>query len=577
MMWDVTVAVIAVVAAGFIIHRFRLWLAQQLFLIACWHWLSGWRADGRYGRGRRALRRCTGTATAVGLAALWAWSPWAAAPVTLGVALGLALIGVFVVWDGIWQFRHRRTWLRPLHLRAHELAQVDLRRPPGEWLTVERDRSKAVLELPAGWAGETKDKKRLEEVAAGALGMESPVATWRLAGPKPQLTLLACSSPPPYVPFDSYVIAEMANCAPDELFVGIGVNDEPVRVSLATDSPHLAIAGGTGGTKSNIAGFFLLQLLVRGGIGMVLDAKRRLSYPWLLKDGQGELAQLPCVGYGWTVNQLHEGMSWLPTEMDRRGDVAFAGMDTRGLVHATVGARMFTLAEELNMAVPRLRQHWAGVRQPGDPAKSPAFTGLAEGAFTGRQVLAHMLLVGQMLTAEVTGSRDSAVREQCGIKLLCRYGQPTWRALCGDIPMAPSPDHVGRWQVVTGRKVRQVQTPHLDPVAARRMVLESEMAQLPPGMPRSLMAHVTVPALVAANGVPPAAETVSATVAAPRLVTLKEAVASGELHPLTTEGGLMMQRHRDRDFPVNHGKGGKTGRAYLYELAELAAYDAERR
>src|SRR5262249_60063134 len=64
---------------------------------------------------------------------------------------------------------------------------------------------------------------------------------------------------------------------------------------------------------------------------------------------------------------------------------------------AKVGPRLFTMAEELNLAVPRLRSHWQESRPPGAPSKSPAFTGLAETAFAGRQVRMHLVLIGQAL------------------------------------------------------------------------------------------------------------------------------------------------------------------------------------
>src|SRR5262249_59211343 len=171
------------------------------------------------------------------------------------------------------------------------------------------------------------------------------------------------------------------------------------------------------------------------------------------------------------VEELHDGRAWRSEELDRRGDVAFAGMDPRGQVHAKVGPRLFTMAEELNLAVPRLRSHWKESRPPGAPSKSPAFTGLAESAFAGRQVRMHLVLIGQALTAEVTGSKDSSVRQQCGIKLLTRYELALWRMMCGDVPMPPPPTQLGRYQAVTAGGVRLVQTPELDPVRAREMVL----------------------------------------------------------------------------------------------------------
>jgi hypothetical protein len=75
-------------------------------------------------------------------------------------------------------------------------------------------------------------------------------------------------------------------------------NDEIIRASLGTDSPHRHQHGYWGG-QVNLAGFLLLQMLVRSAIGQVLTPKRRLSYPWLLgrRDRQQQLPN----AYAWTT------------------------------------------------------------------------------------------------------------------------------------------------------------------------------------------------------------------------------------------------------------------------------------
>jgi hypothetical protein len=289
-----------------------------------------------------------------------------------------------------------------------------------------------------------------------------------------------------------------------------------------------------------------------------------------------QLAQLPNIAYAWTTAQLHASMAWLDTELDRRGDVAFAGMDTRGKVHAKVGARLFTITEELNLAVPRLKTYWSENRQPDDPKKSPAFTGLGATAFAGRQVRMHLVLIGQMLTAEATGSRDSSVRTNCGIMLLAKYGQRSWRIMAEDIPMPPPSDVVGRVQVVTAGRAREAQVPQMDEVLARQMVLDGVISPLPydmPCQPRQ-MAVTGAPVLVGA-GLSPAAETVSVTPLEPRLVGLKAAAESGELGPGTTLGALRMARHRREKtgFPEPVER----GREDMFDLAELIQWDAARR
>jgi hypothetical protein len=297
------------------------------------------------------------------------------------------------------------------------------------------------------------------------------------------------------------------------------------------------------------------------------------------------LDQLPNVAYAWTTEQLHDGGAWLSAELDRRGDVAFAGMDTRGRVHANVGPRQFTMAEEMNLAVPRLRQHWGLIRKPGEPAKSPALTGIGEDAFAGRQVRKHLVMIGQALTAEVTGSKDSSVRQQCGIKLLTRYELALWRMMCGDAQMPPSPTQLGRYQAVTAGGVRLVQTPELDPVVAREMVLAGDIGELHPLTPLSLVtgirrvaAHMASPALVTGSPVSAAGPVTGA----PRvMVTLKQAVERGHVGPHTTRNALKMAIWRDHQRPESEQMApwpvSRDGKEDLYLADEIAAFEASRR
>lgn len=57
-------------------------------------------------------------------------------------------------------------------------------------------------------------------------------------------------------------------------------------------------------------------------------------------------------------------------------------------------------------------------------------------------------------------------------------------------------------------------------------------------------------------------------------VSLQEAVRLGILHPSTTIASLRMARHRDPAFPERKAV---AGRDYLYDAADLAAYDEARR
>ena len=161
-------AVLLVGTAGYWLARAHRWLAGVWFLGVAWRLLSGHRQDGKPGRMRRAAWRSGGVLAVVVLVA-----GWLASPQVTGWALILCFtVSVMVVTWRAWRllagWRHHRVWLRPLHLAAHEVAQIDRRRRPGEWLAVEPDRSRAVLALPSGWPADATDKPRLGAMAAAA-------------------------------------------------------------------------------------------------------------------------------------------------------------------------------------------------------------------------------------------------------------------------------------------------------------------------------------------------------------------------------------------------------------------------
>ena len=589
--------------AGYACFSLGRWVAAQWLIVRAWRWFSGEAHHGKpvtdagwFRKGQRPLTR-------TGHAAKWWHLPrWKRAvhrtggtfavlvvvtavlvnPVVTVAVLGfLAVAGAaLAVLASVRRVRRRearRSFLFPLHLAAHELAGVPRATRAESWIKPELDTGGAVrgvtLELPAGWPSDTKDEAKLAAIVGAKAAIESPKVTWRRDGPVPLLVLRHSPPPPGHVTMER-LLPELPKLKAHELLLGVGKNEELVKASLATDSPHIAITAGTGGTKSNLGGWLLFQMLILGAIGVALDAKRRLSYPWILKDENRDLVQLPNMGYAHTVAQLHDGMSWLSEELDRRGDVAFAGMDTRGQVHANVGPEFFALAEELNLAIPRLRAHYQENRPPGGPSKSPAFTGLGETAFAGRQVRMHLILIGQMLTAEVTGSKDSSVRSQCGIKLLTRYELALWRMMCGDVPMPPSPSQVGRFQAVTADGVREVQTPELDPVLARQLVLAGTIGELPQSIPLSLVTGIPEVARMASSPADVTGSGPLAVTAGPERMTLKEIVDKGRVRPGTTLAALKMARFRDKSgFPEEKGR---RGQAALYDPKELEDYDMAR-
>jgi len=178
-----------------------------------------------------------------------------------------------------------------------------------------------------------------------------------------------------------------------------------------------------------------------------------------------------------------------------------------------------------------------------------------------------------MLTADVTGGRDSSLKQNVGVWAMARYGAAGWRTAVGDIPMPPSPDNPGRMQMVMARGVRETQAPLIDLDLAREYAVAGTVTPCPAGMPGA----VTVSRVPALQGAPDQSgvtvTTPPARIAAGRMVTLSEAVSIGVVHRDTTLAALRMARFR-RELP---DAAGKRGTALEYDAAELAAWDLARR
>lgn len=594
-------AVVIVVAIGYWLSRFGRFTAAQWFLVRSWRWLSGEAHHGRpitdagwFRGGERALTttghatrwwhlprwkragiRSGSTLTLAGLVAGWMAAP----AVTLIFVASTAFAGLsaftWVLTRRILSLKRQRTWLHPLHLAAHELAGIPRAQRAASWIKAELDEGgavrKAVLELPPGWPADVKDKQRLVAIAAAKLGIEAPEPEWRSAGPKPLLTLTHSESLPELVEYDE-VAAAVERAGPHELVSGLGKKGSVVKASLATDSPHAAINMGTGAGKSSLVAFWLMQELRRGSIAMVLDSKW-FSHPWLYKDEEGEYSQLPNVAYLSSPEQLHAGMVWLGKELDRRNQVARRAVTASGELRGNVGPRLIILAEELNFAMPQLRQYWADTREPSDVKKSPALTGFGGVAFAGRAVKMHLFLIGQMLTAEVTGSKDSSVKENVGITAMARYGPPGWNTAVGkNVPMPPSPSVLGRVQLVTASGVRETQAPRPDLLLYRELAMSGTVTPCPAGMPGAVGVSKAAQLAHGGSDMPVVSETVPVLGDPASRVTLSEAVdqkiVRRSLH------AVRKASQRDPDFPEALGQ---RGLANEYDPVQLAEYEAGRR
>jgi hypothetical protein len=252
-------------------------------------------------------------------------------------------------------------------------------------------------------------------------------------------------------------------------------------------------------------------------------------------------------------------MVWLGVELQRRTEVAERRVNAKGDILGDVGPPLWIIAEEMNLATPRLKQYWASIRTQDDPKRSPALDGMAAVSFAGRAVRMHLIVIGQMLTAATLGGGD--VRENIGVRMMARYTANSWK-MQTDLPMPPSSDVPGRVQVIASGSVREAQVPLMNFEQARDLAVSGTVTPCPPDMPGiGHVAHVPLPRS------PDTASDLGFVLGpspsrAPGTLTLREAAAEGLFPSLAAARKAVQRRELE--------PAGRDGSSNLYYLSDLA-------
>ena len=420
-----------------------------------------------------------------GLALGW-WRWRAGTEWVLGIAAGTAA-GALAVWAA-WTVRmweHHREKEFPLHVALAPVLGIPLTTRPREWLEIPVDyatntEAEVVIYPPGDFTGSDADRQAVTRTVTAKLPeIEAPDAQWNLGGREPHIIFTHSQPPPALVTWEN-VAEHVKGASASELVIGIGKRDQLITRSLKSDSPHLLISMGSGGGKSNLAAFLLVQALMRGWIALILDAKY-MSHPWAYKDMDAEYGLLPNIGYVRRTDQLHAAMAWLGKEFEQRTQEADKVINAKGDFLGPIGSPLLIIAEEMNMASDRLKAYWADTREKGDPRKSPAFTGFNAVSCGGRGVGMHLVTIAQQGRSDVVGG--GAARENMGLRFLARYTANSWKMLAGDLPMPPSPEVDGRIQCVAGASVAEVQVPLMDFEQVRELAMSGTVTSCPAGMP----------------------------------------------------------------------------------------------
>jgi hypothetical protein len=322
---------------------------------------------------------------------------------------------------------------------------------------------------------------------------------------------------------------------------------------LHSDACHVALSIGPGGGKTLAARALAIQVLFKGGLVIVLNAKKT-GYNWT--------RGLPNVAHAKTIDDIADVLIWLNTERKRREDVVEAAGDIEDEVpdDVHVGPRILAIFEEQNLTVPKLK-----VQHPD------AFEALGDLNFAGRAALIHLLAIAQRYSAKAAGGGD--VRAAVNARVLGRYDKRAWNMLADSFPM-PAPNNApGRVQVVTD-EVHEAQMPKVGGQEAHDYALSGVVARCPVEMPSRCAAGVPVLAGQVGNSGPEqplSHETAPPLALPPGLIGLSAAVGDGTIS--LSLAAVRKRRQRDPRFPSPRGHDGPE---LLFDVAELIAWEDAR-
>jgi hypothetical protein len=482
-----------------------------------------------------------------------------------------AVAGGYAAVRGALNWRHRRHWVRPLHLAL----EGPLGLPDGVWpasyLHIPRDYPNRTdvgrIDLPASYVGVGGGQSQIAEIVKTKLGLTDASVTFKLAGREPHLVIRQTPRPPAKVLFADAEVRELVAAAKESApLIGLGPQRRSVSVDLDAESPHVLVSASTGGGKSVITRTMTAQMLHHGGQMTVLDFKRH-SHKW----ARG----LPNVHYCRDIAEIHDALVELGEEGHRRNIVVD---EWEGEGDAPVGPRHAVLVEEANATISKLKRYWAQVRGKNDPKESPAIDSLREILFMGRAVQMHVLLVAQSATANALGGPE--VRECFATRILSRYTRNAWMMLVPEVqPIPRSTRHVGRAQVVLGGLATETQVVFFTDVEARELASSgtvASFAQAPqdarPAAPEDARPGVTVtrhdddgesvylgerpsvsrdvtPHLTLLKGGPDAVDIPPMPTVPPQIPRYSLAAAAREgIVPMTADA-LRQAKRRDAEFP----------------------------
>lgn len=384
-------------------------------------------------------------------------------------------------------------------------------------------------------------KENMLNAVRERLGHGALDARWNMEGARPHAELFTPPQPPSLIDWDT-----MLDHA-DEVSPYLGHSaGHAVRWDLGDDSPHLAVAGGSGSGKSELLAWIVAQFM-RGGAGIVVLDPKYSSHRWLMR--------VPQVLYCTEAQMLHDTILWLDAELRRRGLASQHSTEQQ--------PRIVVVLEERNSMQTMLREHWNTIRPRGWRGASPALAALDRLASQGRSLNINVLLAAQEVAKVDIGSRNN----YGALAVAGRLPTPSWRLAMGAGSKKPAiSTRPGRFGYVVGSEatVFQAAYPDLKHHADRLTAWATQGEQLLDV--RELMQQYATPAF-------PSSEAITTVESTQTQVTLGEFAAqiaddtADKAEVNRKLAWLRSRRDRDEAFPEHVGT---AGAAKLYSLDDLA-------
>jgi hypothetical protein len=458
----------------------------------------------------------------------WSWE----AP-----ALAWAPLLSYGGWRGVryvQEFKHERAYVRPIRnaaiatLRTRDGIRVEV---PRGMVHGADEKATGKIYLPTAHALHEGDRDNLLTIARERLGHGALDARWNMEGSAPHMELFTPPQPPPVIDWDTM----MSHADTVSPYLGHAAG-HPVSWDMSDDSPHIAVAGGSGSGKSELVAWIVAQLM-RGGSGLVVLDPKYASHRWVMG--------APGVLYCTEPQMLHDTILWLDEELRRRGRASQVSTDSF--------PRIVVLLEERNSMQTLLREHWAAVRPSGAPYRSPALTALDRLASQGRSLGIHVVLAAQETAQVHIGSRTS----YGAFAIAGRMTPSAWRMVMGPGTKKPAISATpGRFGYVVGGRAVAFQAAYPDLKRFGARLLAYALGGDAPLNVQQLMQQQHTPAFrrwEAATAEDPTVDQ----------VTLREYAERNGL----TVAWLRSRADRDPEFPPPVGRGEKN--AGIYAAADL--------